>query len=222
MLTAVDLAAPAGKITALLGGPGSGKTMVAAALSGRLPATAQYRGQILIGGEIVSAHRWPQLQGHVVGYVPQEGLSAFDPRKTVGAQLRALEMRHRAWTVERACAAAHYPMDARELFPHQHSGGQIQRAALAAALIPAPSVLIADGPTNSLDLGTAHEVWKSLRAYATSGAAVLVVSNELRAMVTGGFADRMAILHEGRVLAAGSTMQLLDSNPHVQALWRAS
>ncbi|MEU8898716.1 ATP-binding cassette domain-containing protein [Nocardia sp. NPDC048505] len=219
VLTAVDLTVPAGAITAVLGGPGAGKSMIAAALSGRLPATAQCRGQILIGAESVPPY--PGLQSQVVGYVPQEGLSAFDPHETVGAQLRALHARHHAWSIERACAAAYYPLDTQELLPHQHSGGQIQRAALAAALLPAPPILIADGPTNSLDAGTAYAVWKSLRAYADSGAAVLVVSNELRTMITGGFADQLVLLEEGRVLATGPAMELLDSNPLVQALWRA-
>lgn len=97
--------------------------------------------------------------------------------------------------------------------------GQIQRAALAAALLPAPSVLIADGPTSSLDMGTAYAVWTSLRDYADSGATVLAVSNDVRLLTAGGFADRMVIMHGGRVLATGSAAQLAESTDHyVQAL----
>ncbi|MFD8099345.1 ABC transporter ATP-binding protein [Nocardia fluminea] len=151
VLTEVDLVVPAGQITAVLGGPG------------RLPATAQSRGQVLIDGEVA------------------------------------------------------------DLLPHQHSGGQIQRAALAAALLPAPRVLIADGPTNSLDMGTAYGVWRSLRDYADSGAAVLVVSNEVRMLTHGGVADRMVILHEGRVLAAGTTAELGKStDTFVRTLLRSA
>jgi peptide/nickel transport system ATP-binding protein len=208
VLTEVDLLAPAGQLTAVLGGPGAGKSMAASALAGRLPATAQCQGDVLIDGEAVEGQGWAALREGVVGYVPQEGVTAFDTDKTVGAQLRALERRHRAWSVERACAAAHYPAEASDLLPHQHSGGQIQRAALAAALLPAPRVLIADGPTNSLDMGTAYGVWRSLRDYADSGAAVLVVSNEVRMLTHGGVADRMVILHGGRVLASGTTAEL--------------
>ncbi|MFD6451621.1 ATP-binding cassette domain-containing protein [Nocardia sp. NPDC055165] len=208
VLTEVDLVVPAGQITAVLGGPGAGKSMAASALAGRLPAAAQYRGQVLVDGVAVDGQRWAALREGVVGYVPQEGVTAFDSGKTVGAQLRALERRHRAWSVERACAAAQYPAEASDLLPHQHSGGQIQRAALAAALLPAPRVLIADGPTNSLDRATAYGVWRSLRDYADSGAAVLVVSNEVQMLTHGGVADRMVILHAGRVLAAGTTAEL--------------
>ncbi|MEV0852163.1 ATP-binding cassette domain-containing protein [Nocardia fluminea] len=223
VLEEVDLVVPAGQITAVLGGPGAGKSMAASALAGRLPATAQSRGQVLIDGEVADDQRWPALRDRVVGYVPQEGVTAFDTQKTVGAHLRALECSHRAWSVERACAAAHYPVEAADLLPDQHSGGQIQRAALAAALLPAPRVLIADGPTNSLDMGTAYGVWRSLRDYADSGAAVLVVSNEVRMLTHGGVADRMVILHAGRVLAAGTTAELGKStDPFVRTLLRSA
>ncbi|MEV6560301.1 ATP-binding cassette domain-containing protein [Nocardia sp. NPDC051756] len=129
-----------------------------------------------------------------VGYVPQEGVTAFEPGTTVGAQLRTVAQHHGARSIERACAAAHYPAYALDLLPQQNSGGQIQRAALAAALLPAPPILIADGPTNSLDQETAYAVWKSLRA-----------------------------MHEGRIRAAGSTAQLSESaDGYVRTLLESS
>lgn len=167
VLTGVDLRVAGGQITALLGGPGAGKTMIASALTGRLPAAARCQGQVVIGGEMVGDRHWPQLQGRVVGYVPQDGVDAFDP--------------HRRWV--RNCAAC--------------------------------SVAIAPGASSA-------RVWMSLRAYADAGAAVLVVSNEVGRMIDGGFTDQMVLVHEGRILAAGSTKYLLDCDPHVQALWRAS
>lgn len=222
VLTDVDIAVPAGRITAVLGGPGAGKTMVASALTGRLPNTARHQGLISINGQAVDGQHWQSLRERIIGYVPQDGVTAFDPHQTVGAQLQTLQRRHRAWSVERACAAAQFPTETLDLLPQQHSGGQIQRAALAAALLPAPPVLIADGPTNSLDMGTAYGVWRALRDYADSGAAVLVVSNEVRILAHGGFADRMVVLHEGRVLAAGTTAELTEStDTFVQAILRA-
>ncbi|MFF0494524.1 ATP-binding cassette domain-containing protein [Nocardia sp. NPDC004068] len=219
VLAAVDLVAEPGRITALLGGPGAGKTMVALALTGQLPAAARVRGQVLINGSVVGAGQWPRLRGPVVGYVPQDGVRAFDPEQTVGAQLRR---HHDSARVEQACAAAYYPREALDLLPHQHSGGQIQRAALAAALLPEPSVLVADGPANSLDAGTAFGVWMSLRRYADAGATVVAVSNEVSLLTRRGIADRLVILHEGRVVAAGSPDELSrSSDPFVRALLAA-
>jgi len=222
VLTTVDLLVPRGRITAVLGGPGAGKTMVAHALTGHLPDTAQSRGEVLIDGRIVADDGWPELRGGTVGYIPQEGVTSFAPGKTVGKQLRELEQRHRAWTVQQACAAAHYPEYAADLLPHENSGGQIQRAALAAALLPAPAVLIADSPAASLDRETAYHVWKSLRDYADSGAAVLAISNDVPMLIAGGFADRMVIMHAGRILAGGTPAQLAESDDaYVRALIRS-
>ncbi|MFE3194898.1 ATP-binding cassette domain-containing protein [Nocardia sp. NPDC059240] len=221
VLDAVDLTVPAGRVTAVLGGPGAGKSMIARALAGQLPNTARCSGQVLVGGVVLGDQQCPRSR-ESVGYVPQDGVTAFEPEGTVGAQLRAQQIQHGAWSVERACAAAQYPAEALGLLPRQNSGGQIQRAALASALLAEPDVLVADGPTDSLDTGTAYQVWKSLRDYADSGAAVLVISNDIKMMITYGFADRMVMMHDGHVLSAGPTSSLLDSDPYVQALFRAS
>ncbi|PXX71539.1 peptide/nickel transport system ATP-binding protein [Nocardia tenerifensis] len=197
VLEEVDVRVPAGQITALLGGPGDGKTMIAYALTGRLPETARSSGAVLVDGR--------------VGYVPQAGIDAFTPDRTVGEQLRSLARRHRAWSVEQACAAAYYPSDAMDLLPQHNSAGQIQRAAIAAALLTAPDVLIADSPTASLDQGTAFAVWKSLREYADTGAALLVITHDVPLLVATGYADRLVIMSSGRVLATGTTSELSAS-----------
>ncbi|MEU4810213.1 ATP-binding cassette domain-containing protein [Nocardia fluminea] len=93
VLEEVDLVVPAGQITAVLGGPGAGKSMAASALAGRLPATVQSRGQVLIDGEVADDQRWPALRDRVVGYVPQEGVTAFGTQKTVGAPISFLMLR---------------------------------------------------------------------------------------------------------------------------------
>lgn len=198
VLTEVDLSIPAGQITALLGGPGDGKTMIAYALTGRLPESAETTGEILIDG--------------TVGYVPQDGIEAFTPDRTVGAQLRELEHRHGSRTVEQACAAAFYPAEAMDLLPRHNSAGQIQRAALAAALLTAPDILVADGPTASLDQGTAYAVWTSLREFADSGAACLVVTHDIALLTATGFADHLVIIGSGHVLAAGTLSELSASD----------
>lgn len=207
VLTQVSLRVPAGCITALLGGPGAGKTMITYAFTDRLPAVAQTTGEILIEG--------------TVGYIPQDGIDAFAPDRPVGEQLRTLEQQHGKWSVTRACDAAFYPAAALELLPRHNSAGQIQRAAVAAALLVAPDVLIADGPTASLDRGTAFGVWKSLREYADSGAALLVVTGDVPLLTATGYADLVAIVEEGRMLATGTMAELAESaDPRVRAYFR--
>ncbi|UGT58230.1 ATP-binding cassette domain-containing protein [Nocardia asteroides] len=209
VLTNVDLRVPDGQITALLGGPGDGKTMIAYALTGRLPASARATGEVLVDGS--------------VGYIPQDGVDAFDPHRPVGEQLRSIAAPARAMPVDRACAAAYYPREVMDLLPKQHSAGQIQRAAVAAALRAAPDVLIADSPTASLDQGTAQAVWQSLRAYADTGAAVLVITHDLPLLTTTGHADTLAIMTRGRIRATGPLPALMATeDPLIRRYFQAS
>ncbi|TDD04210.1 ATP-binding cassette domain-containing protein [Saccharopolyspora terrae] len=126
-------------------------------------------------------HRFPAA----VGPCP------FDAEVAVGAQLRRLHDLRGARSVEQACAAASYPADVQHLLPGQHSSGQVQRAALAAALLSAPRLLVVDEPTASLDTATAHAVWGSLRRYADTGAAVLAITHDVSDLVDLGVVDRM-------------------------------
>ncbi|RZS29654.1 peptide/nickel transport system ATP-binding protein [Herbihabitans rhizosphaerae] len=207
VLDAVNLAVPEGEITALLGESGCGKSMVAAALTGLLPASARSTGRVRIEGTI--------------GFVPQSGVTAFIADETVGAQLRELHRLHWAWSVEDACAAAWYPNDVLDLYPGHHSTGQIQRAALAAALIPAPNLLVVDEPTASLDRGTAYQVWINLRKYADTGAAVLAITHDAPLLIDTGVADRMVFMRDGRVTVAGPPVEMRTLvDPYVQGFFQ--
>ncbi|WP_280393497.1 ATP-binding cassette domain-containing protein [Nocardia brasiliensis] len=207
VLTEVDLSVRDGQVTVLLGGPGDGKTMVAYALTGRLPESARASGEVLVDGR--------------VGYVPQDGIEAFTRDRSVGAQLGELESGDGGWTVERACAAACYPPEARDLLPQHNSAGQIQRAAVAAALLTHPDVLIADSPTASLDQGTAFGVWQSIRQYADTGAAVLVITHDLPLLTATGYADHLVILSRGQVVETGPMDDLMVSDdPRVRMYFR--
>ncbi|GGU98350.1 hypothetical protein GCM10010182_13690 [Actinomadura cremea] len=209
VLDSIDLVVPEGRVTALLGESGCGKSMVAAALTGTLPASARSTGQVRVNGAPVADRRdWLRLRGRTVGFVPQDGVTAFDPYDTVGTQLRELERRHGQWSIDRACAAARYPTELFDLYPKQHSAGQIQRAALAAALLPAPGVLIADEASASLDTENAYAVWTTLYRYAAAGAAVLMITHDVPMLTATRITDRVVLMRGGRVVMAGDTAEL--------------
>lgn len=206
VLDSVCLAAPAGRITALLGESGCGKSMVAAALTGSLPPVARSFGEVCVNG--------------TVGLVPQAGVTAFAAERTVGAQLDERQRLCHRRSVEAACKAAVYPMETLDLFPHQHSSGQIQRAALAAALLSEPDLLVVDEPSASLDRGTAYEVWASLRAYADAGAAVLTITHDGALLTETEVADAMVFMREGRTVAAGTPREIRAlADPYVQGFF---
>ncbi|WP_031465293.1 ATP-binding cassette domain-containing protein [Sciscionella sediminilitoris] len=207
VLDSVHLEVPAGRITALLGESGCGKSMLAAALAGSLPAVAHSTGDVRLHG--------------AVGLVPQFGVTAFAAHRSVGAQLRERQRPRHGMRVEDACAAALYPTELLELYPQQHSGGQIQRAALAAALLPGPDLLIVDEPSASLDMGTAYRVWAALRAYADTGAAVLTITHDVLLLTETGVADRIAIMREGRIIAIGTPAEIRAlEDPYVRGFFQ--
>lgn len=209
VLDSVDVVVPDGQITALLGESGCGKSMVAAALNGVLPESARSTGQVFVNGAPVENRRqWLRLRGRTIGLLPQAGVDAFSPEETVGAQLRDLERRHERRTIDQACAAAHYPAELFDLYPRQHSGGQIQRAALAAALLPAPDVLVVDEPTASLDTELAYEVWVTLYKYARNGGAVLAITHDVPMLTATGVADRVILMRAGKITATGTVTDL--------------
>ncbi|MFB4312082.1 ATP-binding cassette domain-containing protein [Actinomadura sp. GTD37] len=222
VLDGMDLVVPEGQLTALLGESGCGKSMVAAALTGLLPGSARRTGQVRVNGTSVDDERqWRRLRGRTVGFVPQDGVTAFAPSETVGAQLRELERRHRQWSLDRACTAARYPTELFDLLPDQHSGGQIQRAALAAALLPAPGILIADEPAGSLDVDTAYAVWTTLRRYADAGAAVLVITHDVPMLTATRVADRMVLMRGGKAVVTGTTPELAAlTDPYVRGFFQ--
>ncbi|ASR37261.1 ABC transporter ATP-binding protein [Prauserella marina] len=209
ILDSVDLVVPAGRITVLLGESGCCKSMVAAALTGLLPSVARSTGDVRVNGTVVRDERqWRRLRSGTVGLVPQSGVTAFAAERTVGAQLHERRGPRPCRSVENACAAALYPTDVLDLYPDQHSSGQIQRAALAAALLPCPDLLVVDEPTASLDLGTAHEVWANLRTYADTGAALLTITHDATLAVEAGGADRMVFMRHGRIVATGAPAEM--------------
>lgn len=221
VIESVDLVVPAGRVTALLGESGCGKSMLAAALTGHLPAVASTRGDVLVNGVPVTEEReWRRLRVSTVGYLPQSGVTAFHSEADVASQLRKTHELRGVLSVEEACASALYPDDVRHLLPGQHSSGQVQRAALAAALIPAPTLLVVDEPTASLDTATARAVWATLRRCADAGTAVLAISHDVNHLVDLDIADEMVFVREGRVTAAGTPDEMRErDDPYLRGFF---
>lgn len=193
---------PVGTVTALIGESGCGKSMLARAVNGSLPETA----------EVVAG----RIEKPSVGYVPQDGREAFDAHRPVGDQLASLGDQSQ---VAEASAAARYPSRSGDLRPDQHSGGQIQRAALTAALLKRPRLLIIDEPSASLDTETAIRVWETIKSYPTRvpGAAVLVVTHDVRMMVSLRVADWLIIMRAGRIFRSGRAEAVLgDADTYVR------
>jgi peptide/nickel transport system ATP-binding protein len=211
----VDLTVTAGKLTALIGESGCGKSLVAAALCGLLPPGSRARGEILIGDRDFSAAKerdWRKVRGHHIGLVPQSAATSFTAVRTVGSQLTEV---CRRLDSDRSAAelltAAHLPVDTGALYPHELSGGMAQRAAIAAAVAGRPALLIADEPTSALDPGHAAAVWELLGSIAASGAGVLVITHDLTSLLDAGVCDEMALMRDGTIICQAPLAEMTDS-----------
>lgn len=226
VLDGVDLDVPAGRVTALVGESGCGKSLVAAALSGLMPPGSRVSGRILLGGNVIAhddENAWRRLRGSQVGLVPQSAATSFTPVRTVGAQLGEVCGRLAAdRTPAQLCAAVALPADALRRYPHELSGGMAQRAAIAAAIAGRPGLLLADEPTSALDPENAAAIWRLLGAAAAEGAAVLVITHDMPSLLRAAVCADVAVMAKGVVRQQLPLEEALaGDDPYTQAMLRA-
>lgn len=188
----VKLSCASGEVLALIGESGSGKTTIAHALLGLLPGSAKIAGTAVANGvEILRAPARVrrELLRKSIGYIPQDASACFSPYVCLGKQL------WRFWTVrtsrndrarfhDRATTclrSVHLDPEVMKRYPQQLSLGQIQRAAIANAIMTEPELLIAEEPTSALDAVTGAGVLALLGRAALRGMSVLLVTHDLGA-----------------------------------------
>ncbi|MDN3027439.1 ATP-binding cassette domain-containing protein [Streptomyces sp. S.PB5] len=210
----VTLRALPGKVIALVGASGSGKTTTGLALLGEYPRGARVTGEV---------HR---AADGLVGYVPQHPAAVLNPARRISALLtdiartqvvhlpRAQRRTAARERVLRALAEAQLP-DAEALlrrYPHQLSGGQQQRVVLAQALLLGARIIVADEPTTGQDALTKSRVVEQLAAVAARGIAVVLLSHDLD--VVRALADEVIVMRAGRVVESGPTQRLWSAPRH--------
>ncbi|MGE2689304.1 ATP-binding cassette domain-containing protein [Mycolicibacterium pulveris] len=227
VLDAVHLSVHPGRVTALIGESGCGKSLAALALCGLLPPGSQTRGEIVIDGvDLAGADErsWRQLRGAHIGFVPQSAATSFTAVRTIGSQLSEVCRRLDADRgVDELLAAVHLPAGTADRYPHELSGGMAQRAAIAAAIAARPKALLADEPTSALDPDNADLVWQLLGEAAAAGAGVLVITHELPGLLRSGLCDDIALMRDGTVVQQDTAATVTASeDPYVQRFFAAA
>jgi peptide/nickel transport system ATP-binding protein len=211
-----------GEVLALIGESGSGKTTIALAMLGYARRGCRIAGgSVRIGGNEVTAtspSELSQLRGRRVAYVAQSAAAAFNPSQqlmdqvTEGVRMRGVMSRAAAETKARdifRALALPEPDRIGSRFPHQVSGGQLQRLMAAMALMTDPELVIFDEPTTALDVTTQVEVLRAFReAVRERHTTAVYVSHDLA--VVAQIADRIVVLRDGTMREIGPTPQILS------------
>ena len=213
----IDLTVRDGEIVGLVGESGSGKTVTAMVISALLRSDrAQIRGQILLDGvDLLSAagSTIHQVQGKDICVVFQEPMSAMDPVMRIGPQveecLRVHTSLSKAERRERALQAMrdvelHDVEAIYNKYPHELSGGMLQRVMIAAAILPDPRLLLADEPTTALDVTIQAQILSLLkRLNRERGMSVLFISHNLN--VVRKLCTRVAVMEKGHIVETADT-----------------
>jgi len=231
----VSLTVAAGEAVGLVGESGSGKTMTGLSVMRLLPPGASITGGSIRfnGTELteLSEAAMRRLRGNDIALISQDPMSALNPVRTIGSQLREAYrihagVSHRAAT-QRAVEVlglVGLPRPAERLddYPHQLSGGMRQRAMIAIGLVCGPKLLIADEPTTALDVSIQAQILAlidDLRLRLSMG--VLLITHDMG--VIAGHTDRVAVMYGARVAEQAETAALFREPRHryTQALLRS-
>jgi peptide/nickel transport system ATP-binding protein len=226
----IDLVLHPGEIVGLVGESGSGKTTVGTAL-----LAYSRRGADIVGGEVrlgdtdllsqpPKARR--RVRGAEVAYIPQDPAASLNPALRVGFQVREALDVHGAGSpgtrdarVREVLEEVALPSDDAFLrrYPHQLSGGQLQRVAIAMAFALRPKVLVLDEPTTGLDVTTQEKVLATVRDLcARHDVAALYVTHDLA--VVASLAHRVAVMYGGQIVEIGPAHELFTSAAHPYTL----
>ena len=215
-----------GEVVALIGESGSGKTTIAlSSLGYTKPGLEFVGGEVRLQGEDVISmqnDRLRGLRGQRVAYLAQSAAATFNPALTIGEQVTESTVLHGLMPQEEANRRAEDLYRALELpdpdrlgkrYPHQVSGGQLQRLMAATALCGKPDLLVLDEPTTALDVTTQIEVLKSFKSVIKQeGASAIYVTHDLS--VVAQIADHIVVLYAGEIQEYGTADQVVTQPSH--------
>ena len=208
----LNLTVAQGEIIGLVGESGSGKTVTAMSISGLLPREkAQVSGSITLDGHEIFAcsdQEILDILGDELGVVFQEPMTSMDPVMRIGPQIEECLLNHRQLGKAQRRQLALEAMAQVELpepervyrkYPHELSGGMLQRVMIAAAIVSRPKLLLADEPTTALDVSVQAEILSLLKKLnRESGMAIMLISHDLH--VVRKLCSRVAVMQRGKLV----------------------
>jgi peptide/nickel transport system ATP-binding protein len=223
LVDVAELAVARGQIVGLVGESGAGKSMLLSSILGLLPADATASGSIDFDGVELrgaSDRLLRSVRGRRIAVVLQGARAALTPTLRAGTWIERALVLHRVPAAERRARVSH-ALDAVRLdpallrrYPHELSGGEAQRVAIALAVALHAELILADEATSALDVTVQAEVAELLRELRqTEGTSVLLVSHDLA--LVAGLADRIDIIADGSIVERGGPSVLSDPQHRV-------
>ncbi len=222
----VNFTVERGEVLALIGESGSGKTTISLAMMGfARPGCRITAGKILLDDSDVLAldgASLRKLRGRRISYLAQSAAATFNPALTIGQQVTESAVLHSVLSQKAANKRAEELYRRLDLpdpellgrrYPHQVSGGQLQRLMAAMALCSGPDLLLLDEPTTALDVTTQIEVLTAFKEIIhDQGTAAIYVTHDLS--VVAQIADRILVLYDGEMKEVGTTDQIISHPTH--------
>ncbi|MFU0573033.1 nickel ABC transporter ATP-binding protein NikE [Gardnerella greenwoodii] len=231
----VSLRMSAGEVSALVGESGSGKSLTALALMGLLSDSAKVEGRALLNAtyanesaiDLLSENApYERIRGGMIGMIFQEPSSAFNPVKTIGKQIEEALIYHPEKSEKLSSRERKKRVIAQLLevelsdaervyrsYAHELSGGQLQRAMIAMALINRPQVLIADEPTTALDITTQRDILRLIRELSEKlQLAVLIITHDMS--VVRALASDVYVMQGGNIVESGKVQHIFANPQH--------
>lgn len=224
----ISLSVERGEVVALVGESGAGKSLLAHALLGLLPANATIDGAVVYKGEKISLCQMAKLRGREIALIPQS-VKYLNPLLGIGRQVyRSARLSGRckdtaAQSRDRAFARYHLADPVKAMLPFQISGGMARRVLTATATSGKADLILADEPTTGLDQRMVRKSLGHLRELADRGKGVLLISHDLKNAVA--VADTLVVLYRGQTLEITPPGELYQEkallHPYTRALWEA-
>lgn len=221
-LRGLDFTVKAGQTLGIVGETGCGKTLTSMAIMGLLPDSAVQTGSIHFDGTgELTPSIMPTLRGSQISVIFQNPHSAFNPVFTIGSQLSLVARKQgfakadidQALENRLLSVGLKDPQRVLSSFPHQLSGGMLQRCMIAMALISSPKLLIADEPTTALDSTIGKQVLDLMKSLQKEeGFAMIFISHDVE--VVSYISDEIAVLYAGKVVEFGLSAEVMKSPVH--------
>ncbi|MDR1802050.1 MAG: dipeptide/oligopeptide/nickel ABC transporter permease/ATP-binding protein [Treponema sp.] len=225
-----------GEILGIVGESGGGKSITTQAIPGLLPHNAEVTGSVIYGGKEILGLRTKELRayrGKKIGMIFQEPYRSYDPLQNIG-KVFIETFRNSDPSITRAMALNKAAVLLKEVglpngrerlsnFPHQFSGGQLQRIGIALALAQGCELLIADEPTTALDVTIQKQIVDLLKTLRqTRRISIIFISHDID--LVADISDRILVMYGGLIMEAGTSREIISgaAHPYTKALLAAS